>query len=73
MVSARPGISLSCILVDENTRSISSKVAEPWDKWDESRDLKLFELGRWLVTKENGSVDFDATFGTQLGFGIGTR
>ncbi|KAK3933641.1 cytochrome P450 [Diplogelasinospora grovesii] len=73
MVSAGPGITLPSVPVKEETRSPSSKVAKPWGKWDESRDLKLFEPERWLVQREDGSLDFDATAGPQLGFGMGTR
>lgn len=73
MVSAGPSITLPCVPVDEATRSPSSRTAKRWGKWDESRDLKLFEPERWLVTREGGNVDFDATSGPQLGFGMGTR
>lgn len=73
MVSAGPGITLPSVPVDDNTRSPSSKTAKPWGKWDESRDLKLFEPERWLVAREEGGVEFDATAGPQLGFGMGTR
>ncbi|KAI9705767.1 MAG: hypothetical protein M1820_005015 [Bogoriella megaspora] len=73
MVSAGPGVMLPSVPVDEKTRSASSRAAKPWGKWDESRDLKLYEPERWLVTKEDGSVEFDATSGPQLGFGMGTR
>lgn len=73
MVSAGPGITMPRVPVDENTRSPSSKAAKRWGVWDESRDLRLFEPERWLVTREDGSVDFDATAGPQLGFGMGTR
>jgi cytochrome P450 len=73
MVSAGPGITLPSVPVDEETRSTTSKTAKPWGKWDESRDLKLFEPERWLVPREDGGIDFDATSGPQLGFGMGTR
>lgn len=73
MLSAGPGNTLPSVPVDEKTRSASSKTAKPWGKWDESRDLKLFEPERWLVPREDGKVDFDATSGPQLGFVMGTR
>lgn len=73
MVSAGPGITLPSVPVDENTRSPTSKSAKPWGKWDESRDLKLFEPERWLKAKEDGRIEFDASSGPQLGFGMGTR
>ena len=73
MVSAGPGITLPSVPVDEDTRSESSKNAKPWGKWDESRDLKLFEPERWLKPRDDGGVEFDATAGPQLGFGMGTR
>lgn len=73
MVSAGPGIMSPSVPVDEKTRSESSKSAKPWGKWDESRDLRLFEPERWLKPRADGGVDFDATSGPQLGFGMGTR
>ena len=73
MVSAGPGITLPSVPVDERTRSESSKKAKPWGKWDDSRDLKLFEPERWLKPREDGKVDFDASAGPQLGFGMGAR
>lgn len=73
MVSAGPGITLPSVPVDEATRSPSSRAAKPWGKWDESRDLKRFEPERWLVARADGGLDFDATAGPQLGFGMGTR
>ena len=73
MVSAGPGVMLPSVPVDEKMRSTTSKRAKPWGKWDESRDLRLFEPERWLVTREDGRVDFDAASGPQLGFGMGTR
>ena len=73
MVSAGPGIMTPSVPVDEKLRSESSKAAKPWGKWDESRDLKLFEPERWLKTREDGTTDFDPTSGPQLGFGMGTR
>ncbi|KAL8922863.1 MAG: hypothetical protein Q9172_003403 [Xanthocarpia lactea] len=73
MVSAGPGITLPSVPVDDKTRSLTSKTAKPWGKWDESRDLKLFEPERWLKPREDGGVEFDATSGPQLGFGMGTR
>lgn len=73
MVSAGPGITMPSVPVNERTRSETSKKAKPWGKWDESRDLKLFEPERWLKLREDGKVDFDATSGPQLGFGMGTR
>lgn len=73
MVSAGPGITLPSVPVDESTRSPSSKAAKRWGVWDESRDLKLFEPERWIVTREDGGYDFDATAGPQLGFGMGAR
>ena len=74
MVSAGPGIMLPSVPIDETTRSATSKAAKPWGKWDESRDLKLFEPERWLVPgEEDGSVYFDAASGPQLGFGMGVR
>ncbi|KAI4098900.1 MAG: hypothetical protein LQ339_006206 [Xanthoria mediterranea] len=73
MVSAGPGITMPSVPVNERTRSKTSKTAKPWGKWDESRDLKLFEPERWLKPREDGKIDFDATSGPQLGFGMGTR
>ncbi|TGJ78771.1 hypothetical protein E0Z10_g9993 [Xylaria hypoxylon] len=73
MVSAGPGMMLPSVPVDEETRSATSRAAKPWGKWDESRDLKLFEPERWLTPTENGGVVFDATAGPQLGFGMGVR
>ncbi|KAK3293716.1 cytochrome P450 [Chaetomium fimeti] len=73
MLSAGPGITLPSVPVDENKRSPSSKAGKRWGVWDESRDLKLFEPERWLVAREDGGYDFDATAGPQLGFGMGPR
>ncbi len=73
MVSAGPGITLPSVPVDDKTRSLTSKTAKPWGKWDESRDLRLFEPERWLKPREDGGIEFDATSGPQLGFGMGTR
>ncbi|KAH6622556.1 cytochrome P450 [Chaetomium tenue] len=73
MLSAGPGITLPSVPVDESKRSPSSKAGKRWGVWDESRDLKLFEPERWLVTREDGGYDFDATAGPQLGFGMGPR
>lgn len=73
MLSAGPGVTLPSVPVDDKTRSPSSRAARPPGKWDESRDLKLFEPERWLVAKEDGGVDFDAAAGPQLGFGMGPR
>ncbi|KAI1821334.1 cytochrome P450 [Xylaria intraflava] len=73
MVSAGPGITMPSVPVDEDARSPSSKASKPWGKWDESRDLRLFEPERWLVPSGDGGFDFDATAGPQLGFGMGVR
>ncbi|KAL8840967.1 MAG: hypothetical protein Q9176_003539 [Flavoplaca citrina] len=73
MVSAGPGITMPSVPVDEGTRSETSKTAKPWGKWDESRDLRLFEPERWLKARDDGKFDFDASSGPQLGFGMGTR
>lgn len=73
MVNAGPGYLSPSLPVNENARSPTSKAAKRRPRWDESKDLKLFEPERWLVTKEDGSVEFDAGAGPQLGFGMGIR
>jgi len=73
MVNGGPGYLSPSLPVDDALRSPMSKAAKPWGKWDESKDLKIFEPERWLVTKEDGSVDFDGNAGPQLGFGMGIR
>ncbi|KAK4643183.1 hypothetical protein QC761_403810 [Podospora bellae-mahoneyi] len=73
MVNAGPGYLSPSLPVNENARSPTSKAAKRRPHWDESKDLKLFEPERWLVTKKDGCVEFDAGAGPQLGFGMGIR
>ncbi|EAQ84245.1 hypothetical protein CHGG_10649 [Chaetomium globosum CBS 148.51] len=74
MLSAGPGIEGGRLFPWTSlSGSPSSKAGKRWGVWDESRDLKLFEPERWLVTREDGGYDFDATAGPQLGFGMGPR
>jgi len=73
MVNAGPGFMSPSVHVDENMRSPTSKAARLRDRWDETKDLRIFEPERWLVPKENGSLEFDGAAGPQLGFGMGIR
>ncbi|KAK0671957.1 cytochrome P450 [Cercophora samala] len=73
MVNAGPGYLSPSLPVNENARSPTSKAAKRRPNWDETKDLKLFDPERWLVTKEDGSVEFDSAAGPQLGFGMGLR
>jgi hypothetical protein len=73
MVNSGPGFLSPSIPVEEHLRSETSKGAKLRDKWDESKDLRTFEPERWLVTREDGSVEFDGAAGPQLGFGMGIR
>ncbi|ROT40788.1 cytochrome P450 [Sodiomyces alkalinus F11] len=60
--------------IDEDKRSPSSRAAVP-RRWDERGDvgMQAFHPERWLATDEKGGVEFDATAGPQLVFGLGPR
>lgn len=73
MVNGGPGYMSPSVPVNEETRSPTSKAAKVRSKWDETRDLKAFEPERWLVVKDEGTVEFDGAAGPQLGFGMGVR
>ncbi|KAI1407924.1 cytochrome P450 [Hypoxylon sp. FL1857] len=73
MVNGGPGFLSPSLVVDEAARSPTSKGAKARRKWDETKDLKIFEPERWLVGRDDGGVDFDPAAGPQLGFGMGVR
>ncbi|KAH8653817.1 cytochrome P450 [Xylariales sp. PMI_506] len=73
MVSAGPGFLSPSVPVDEKLRSPTSQAARIRDKWDESKDLRGYDPERWMVTRDDGSVEFDGAAGPQLGFGMGIR
>ena len=78
-VSNGPGFLSPSIPVDDAKRSESSRAAKLNARWDETRDLALFDPERWLVRKREGEglleadVDFDGAAGPQLVFGLGPR
>ncbi|XDG04742.1 hypothetical protein ABKA04_004357 [Annulohypoxylon sp. FPYF3050] len=73
MVNAGPGFMSPSIPVDDTLRSPTSKDARLRDRWDETKDLKIFEPERWLVTRDDGMINFDAAAGPQISFGLGIR
>lgn len=73
MVNAGPGFMSPSIPVDDTLRSPTSKPARLRDRWDETKDLKIFEPERWLVTRDDGMINFDAAAGPQISFGLGIR
>ncbi|KAI1490986.1 cytochrome P450 [Biscogniauxia mediterranea] len=73
MVNAGPGIMSPSLPVDDTLRSPTSKTARLRDRWDETKDLKTFEPERWLVSREDGTIEFDAAAGPQISFGLGIR
>ncbi|RYP28270.1 hypothetical protein DL767_007290 [Monosporascus sp. MG133] len=73
MVNAGPGFLSPSVPVDEARRSPTSKAARLRNKWDETKDLRIFEPERWLVRREDGNVEFDGAAGPQLNFGLGIR
>lgn len=58
--------------IDDNKRSPSSRSAAT-RRWDEAGDMRAFNPERWLEKDEKGTVEFNATAGPQLVFGLGTR
>ena len=72
LVSNGPGFQSPSIPVDDTKRSPTSKPAKG-QKWDESKDLRIYDPERWLVRNGNDQVEYDGTAGPQLGFGEGTR
>lgn len=73
MVNAGPGYLSPAIPVSDEVRSESSRAAKPPGKWDERKDLMLFEPERWLVYGDDGSVEFNSSAGPQHDFGGGIR
>ncbi|KAJ5689702.1 cytochrome P450 [Penicillium macrosclerotiorum] len=73
MVNGGPGYLSLSLPVDEAKRSPTSQASRVRDNWDESKDLKIYDPQRWLVVKDNGSVEFDGAAGPQLGFDMGIR
>ena len=73
MVNGGPGYLSPSVPVDDATRSPTSKAAKSRGRWDETKDLRIFEPERWIVFKEDGSIEFDGAAGPQLGFGLGIR
>lgn len=73
MVNGGPGYLAPSLPVDDKHRSQTSLAAKVPGHWDESQDLKIFDPERWLIYKDDGTVEFDAAAGPQLGFGGGIR
>ncbi|KAK2764509.1 hypothetical protein FQN54_009204 [Arachnomyces sp. PD_36] len=65
-----PGFYSPSFPVDESKRSSTVKKV---GGWDETKDMRAFEPERWLVQRTEGEVEFDATAGPQLIFGLGPR
>lgn len=73
MVNGGPGYLSPSLPVDEMLRAPTSRDAKSRGAWDESKDLRDFDPERWLVQREDGSTEFNAIAGPQLGFGAGVR
>ena len=73
MVNGGPGFLSPSLPVDDAQRSLTSKAAKVRGKWDETKDMRIFDPERWFVQKGDGSVEFDGAAGPQLGFGMGIR
>ncbi|RYP51843.1 hypothetical protein DL768_002919 [Monosporascus sp. mg162] len=59
--------------IDDAKRSPTSRAAIS-RRWDENAPMQAFNPERWLKHREGDSVvEFDATAGPQLVFGLGTR
>jgi cytochrome P450 len=58
--------------IDDEKRSPSSR-GSAVRRWDELGDMRAFDPERWLVRDGEGGVEFNATAGPQLVFGLGTR
>ncbi|ETS86662.1 hypothetical protein PFICI_00490 [Pestalotiopsis fici W106-1] len=72
LVSNGPGFLSPSLPINDSDRSPTARAAAE-KSWDETQDLRLYEPDRWLVKKEDGSVEFDPNAGPQLGFGLGAR
>ncbi|RYP70073.1 hypothetical protein DL771_005690 [Monosporascus sp. 5C6A] len=60
--------------IDDAVRSPTARAAATRE-WDEKKDMRAFDPERWLKYggEEGSAVEFDATAGPQLVFGLGTR
>ncbi|KAI0798849.1 cytochrome P450 [Xylaria sp. FL0064] len=76
LVSNGPGFVSPPLAVSASERRSATHQAKMNDHWDESRDLRTFDLERWLIRGCDGdanAVSFNGTAGPQLVFGHGVR
>ena len=73
MVNGGPGYLSPSLHVDEALRSETSRKARSRGSWDETKDLRAFDPQRWLERRSDGTCEFNAVAGPQLGFGAGPR